>query len=133
MLYQGFAQERGFTLIEIVIFIMVIGLAVGILIPLTQSVSGSANPVITQQAIALAQAELDQTIAQKRAAGFGPIASGACVVPMPAGFTCARAVCFVPATNLNSCGAATDFKRVDVTITNAVIGNVTAVTLLTDY
>lgn len=133
MLYQGFAQERGFTLIETLIFIIVLGLAAGILMPLTQSVSGSANPVITQQAIALAQAELDQTIAQKRAAGFGPIASGICDVPMPAGFTCAREVCFVPAANLNNCGATTDFKRVEVRITNAVIGTVTAVTLLTNY
>lgn len=116
-------------------FIVIFGLAAGILIPLTQGVSGSANPVLTQQAISLAQAELDQTVAQRHAFGFGPVATGACVVSTAGfpGFSCSRTVCFVPATNLESCGAATNYKRVQVTITKPEIGDITAVTLVTNY
>jgi len=115
--------------------LVIFGLAAGILIPLTQGVSGSANPVLTQQAIALAQAELDQTVAQRHAFGFGPVATGACVVSTAGfpGFSCSRTVCFVPATNLNSCGGATNYKRVEVTITKAEIGGITAVTLVANY
>lgn len=131
-------QERGFTLIEIVLFIIIIGVAAGILIPLTQSVSGSVAPVFTQQAITLAQGELDQVVAQRRAGGFGSIAIGssACVLPMLAGFTCTRTVCSVPAANLNdtsNCGVASDHKRVEVAVSHATIGSTTAVTLLTNY
>jgi hypothetical protein len=119
-------------------FIVIFGLAAGILIPLTQGVSGSANPVLTQQAIALAQGELDQTVAQRHAFGFGPVATGACVLSMAGfpGFSCSRTVCFVPATNLNdtsNCGVATNFKQVQVTITKPEIGDTTAVTLVTNY
>lgn len=118
--------------------LVIFGLAAGILIPLTQGASGSASPVLTQQAIALAQAELDQTVAQRHAFGFGPVTTGACVVSTAGfpGFSCSRTVCFVPATNLNdtsNCGVATNYKRVEVTLTKAEIGGITAVTLVTSY
>lgn len=138
ILYRSFAQERGFTLIEIVIFIIVIGLAAGILIPLTQSVSGSVTPVFTQQAITLAQGELDQVVAERRAGGFGSVAIGnsACVLTMLTGFTCTRTVCAVPAANLNdlsNCGMASDYRRVAVAVNHPAIGDITGVTLLTNY
>ena len=134
-LHRNRGKERGFTLIEIVIFIIIIGVAAGILLPLTQSVRGSVAPVFTQQAITLAQGELDQVVAQRRAGGFGSVAIGSsgCILPMLTGFTCARTVCSVPSTGLNSCGVPSDYKRVEVAVTHASIGSVTAVTLLTNY
>lgn len=128
--------ERGFTLIEIVVFIVVLGLLGGVLIPLTVSLRGSAQPTLTLQALALAQAELEQAVAQRRANGFAGVTAG-CVVSVLPGFNpCSRTVCFVPAANLNdtsNCATPTNYKRVEVTISHPTIGNVTAVTLFTNY
>ena len=139
-LHRNRGKERGFTLIEIVIFIIIIGVAAGILLPLTQSVRGSVAPVFTQQAITLAQGELDQVVAQRRAGGFGSVVLGnpaACAVPMLPGFICSRTVCSVPAADLNNTGncltLVSDYRRVAVAVTHASIGSVTAVTLLTNY
>jgi len=132
-----FTSERGFTLIEVVVFVIILGFLAGVLIPFTVSLRGSSNPVFVQRAVALAQAELEQTVAQKRASGFAAVATGGCAMPMPPGFNpCTRTVCYVPSTNLNdtsACGAGTNYKRVEVTVNHPAIGNVTAVTLLTSY
>lgn len=133
------SSRRGFTLIEIVVFIIVLGIVLGVLAPFTVGMQGSPNAVVTQQALALAQGELEQTIAIRRAPalGFGFVVSGPpCYLTMPAGFTCAREVCYVPEVNPNdtsNCGGVTNYRRVQVTITHAAIGNVTAVTLVTNY
>lgn len=138
MLRRNCAQEQGFTLIEIVIFIIVIGLAAGILIPLTQSVSGSVTPVFTQQAITLIQGELEQVVAERRTGGFGSVAIGSssCALPMLAGFTCTRTVCAVPAADLNdlsNCVMVSDYRRVAVAVNHSAIGDITGVSLLTNY
>lgn len=129
-------SERGFTLIEVIVFIIVIGLFAGMLVPFTVGHRGSPSASLAQKGIDLAQAELEQTVAQKRANGFGALATGGCVTPMLAGFICTRTVCYVPLANLNdtsACGTATNYKRVEVKITNTAIGDVTAVTLFTNY
>ncbi|MCG3112479.1 MAG: type II secretion system GspH family protein [Candidatus Manganitrophus sp. SB1] len=129
--------ERGFTLIEIVVFIVVLGFLGGVLIPFTVSLRGSSQPTSTQQALALAQAELEQAVAQRRASGFAGVTAGCTLGLMPSpAFTCTRTVCYVPAGNLNdtTCGPTpTDYKRVEVTISHAAIGSLTAVTLFTNY
>lgn len=135
-------SEQGFTLIEIVVFIVVLGFLSAVLIPMTVSLRGSPQAPITQKAVALAQAELEQAVAQKRASGFAAVAVGnpvgaGCFTPMLPGFTCSRAVCYVPAGNLNDTSActttATNYKRVQATINHTAVGNVVAVTLLTNY
>ncbi|MBI3804801.1 MAG: hypothetical protein HY282_13675 [Nitrospirae bacterium] len=128
-------SERGFTLIEVILFIIILGLAAGVLVPLTISIQGSPQPATAQRGIFLAQAELEQVIAQKRTSGFSAVATGTCSGAMPAGYTCSRTVCYVSAASLNNtaaCGTATDYKRVEVTITNASIGSIKGVTLLTN-
>lgn len=132
----GVLSERGFTLIEIILFIIVLGLAAGVLVPMTMSLQGSPQPAITQNAVFLAQEELERIIAQKRASGFAAVATGTCAVPMPTGYTCNKTVCYVPAANLNdpsACGTASDYKRVEVAITNVAVGTISAVTLLTNH
>jgi prepilin-type N-terminal cleavage/methylation domain-containing protein len=133
------ATMRGFTLIETIITIVIISIAAAaVMIPFMTSLGGSPKALLTQQAMELAQGESDQLIAEKRASGFGAIATGAsaCTLPMLTGFTCARTVCYVPAANLNdtaACATVTDYKQAAITITSAVAGNLTAVTLLTNY
>ncbi|MDC4204048.1 MAG: type II secretion system protein [Candidatus Manganitrophus sp.] len=129
--------ERGFTLIEIVVFIVVLGFLSGMLIPFTVSLRGSSQPPLIQQALDLAQADLEQAVAQRRANGFAGVTAGCTtgLMPSPA-FTCTRSLCYVPAGNLNdtsNCATVTSYRRVEVTISHSAIGNVTAVTLFTNY
>jgi hypothetical protein len=109
--------------------------------------------VLTQQAAALAQEKLEQMFAdrldQTTPRGFtyattpgnypaeNPIAG-------VTGFSRSVAITCVTPANLNAVGAApspscassdgrTDYARVTVTVTNTSLGNVTAVTLLTNH
>lgn len=135
----GSAGPDGFTLIETIITILIIAIiGAAVLLPFVNSLSGSPNPVWIQQASDLAQAELEQVIATKRASGFGAIATGvaACSVSMPAGFACSRAVCYVPPANLNdtsTCATTTAYKRVAVMVNQATVGDVSSVLLIADY
>ena len=131
--------QKGFTLIEIVVFIVVLGFLAGVLIPFTVSLSRSSEPTFSQQAVTLAQAELEHAVGRRRAGGFAAIIpvglNNACVTAMLANFTCLRDICYVPAGNLNdtsACATVTNYKRVEVTISHAAIGSVTAVTLFTN-
>jgi MSHA pilin protein MshD len=54
-------QERGLTLVELVIFIAVVGIAVsGVLLVLSQTTQRSADPQMRKQALALAEALLEE-------------------------------------------------------------------------
>jgi prepilin-type N-terminal cleavage/methylation domain-containing protein len=136
--------KGGFTLIEIIITLVVLSIAaVGVLSVFATGLRGSADPLLMSQATQLAQGELDTVIGIKVASGFNaatlPAVTGqACKTQasLLPGFVCTLDICFVPAGDLNdtsTCGTATSYKRVAVTITNTTIGNVTAVTLLTNY
>lgn len=58
-------RARGFTFIELVISLVVIGLAVtGVLMIFTQTVGRSADPLIRQQALAIAEAYLEEIISK---------------------------------------------------------------------
>jgi prepilin-type N-terminal cleavage/methylation domain-containing protein len=136
------ATVRGFTLIETIITIVIVAIAAtAVMIPFMTSLGGSPKASHTQQAIELAQGELDQLIADKRASGFGAIALGpaACTLPMLPGFgPCTRTVCYVLAGTLNNTSPCetvivTNFKHATITIASATAGTITAVTLLTNY
>ena len=147
------ARDQGFTLIETVIVVVVLGLSLGVLIPFTVSLRNSAAPVLTQQAALLAQEKLEQIIADRldktTPRGFVyATTSGNYPAENPiagvTGFNRSVAIACVTTANLNAAGTApnpscalsdarTDYARLTVTVSNSFLGNVTAVTILANY
>jgi prepilin-type N-terminal cleavage/methylation domain-containing protein len=130
--------SKGFTLIEIVMTLIVLSIAaVGVLSVFSVGITGRANPLILNQAVHLAQGEMDKVAGDRvLAGGFGTIATGGCFSTMLAGFGCSRTVCYVPSANLNdisACGTPTNFKHVTVTITQPTIENVSMDTIIANY
>lgn len=130
----------GFTLIETIITLVVLSIAaVGVLSVFTTGIKGSANPLIINQAVSLAQEKMEDAIALRTSGGFNavwPNAGGPFPAPYDA-FSWARAVVCVTALDLNTgTGAppcASGYARVTVTVTNALIGIVALDTLVTNY
>lgn len=59
-------QQRGFTLIELVIFIVIVGIGVaGILSVFTTSIKNSADPMVRKQALAIAESLLEEIVAKE--------------------------------------------------------------------
>lgn len=135
--------EGGFSLIEIIITMVVLSIAaIGVLSVFTVGIKGSADPLILNQAIALAQEKMDEAIALKKSGGFGAVVSVPTgpFIPAVAGFTWSRTVNCVTAINdLTPSGvppcplAVADYALVTVTVTHAVTGDMTVVTLMTNY
>ena len=130
----------GFTLIETIITLVVLSIAaIGVLSVFTTGMKGSANPLILNQAVSLAQEKMEEAIALRQSGGFNavvPNAGGPFPAPYAA-FAWARAVMCVTALDVNtSTGAppcASGYARVTVTVTNTLIGNVALDTLVTNY
>ncbi|MCX5863657.1 MAG: type II secretion system protein [Deltaproteobacteria bacterium] len=74
------AANRGFTLIEIVITIVILGAVAGILVPFFNAIVHSPDPVIRERAISLGQAMMDEIMAKRwdenTPMGGGPICTG---------------------------------------------------------
>ncbi len=69
-------NSRGFSLIEIVIFIVIVGVAVaGITVQFSQNVAHSADPLLRQKTLALANGIMDE-IVRKRWDENSPIGGG---------------------------------------------------------
>ena len=70
-------QDQGFTLIEIVITIVILGAVTGILVPFFNAIVHSPDPVIRERAISLGQAMMDEVMAKRwdenTSMGGGPI------------------------------------------------------------
>lgn len=62
---QSPRQNQGFTLIEIVITIVILGAVTGILVPFFNAIVHSPDPVIREQAISLGQAMMDEIMAKR--------------------------------------------------------------------
>ncbi len=128
--------EKGFTLIETIITLVVLSIAaVGVISVFTVGIKGSSNPLVVEQAVQLAQGEMDQVMGERAASGVGGI-NAACVTPMLTGFNCSRTLCYVSSGNLNdisACGTATSYRHITVTVDNALIGSVSVDTIVANY
>lgn len=96
----------GFTLIEIVLTIILLGAVAGILVPFFTAITHSPDPVIRERAISLGQAMMDEIMAKRwdenTPVGGGPVvtgetpaASGTVCTPTPYSCTGNRLYCFV--------------------------------------
>lgn len=71
---------QGFTLVEIVLTIILLGAVAGILVPFFTAITHSPDPVIRERAISLGQAMMDEIMAKRwdenTPVGGGPICTG---------------------------------------------------------
>ncbi len=126
--------QDGFTLIETVITLIVLSIAaVGVLSVFTVGITGSANPLIINQAVQLAQGEMDEVLGERVAYGFGGI-NASCITTMPSGFGCTRTITYVNPGSLNTtAGGPTNYKHVTVSISQPTIGSIGLDTLISNY
>ncbi len=148
-------NSKGFTLIETIITLVVLSIAaVGVLSVFTTGIKGSANPLILNQAISLAQEKMDIIIGDREnpARGYAWIAAADYNTnplkympenPVPGFANYNRSVtifCVDAGTgtlNFNNgqpfpC-VSSGYVHVTVTVASALIGNVTLDTLVTNY
>lgn len=144
-----FKKHNGFSLIETIIVIVIIGIAaMGVLSVFTEGMSGAADPLITIQAIDLAQEKMDIIIGdrQNTARSYSYATTPAnfpaeSPVSGFANFNRSVAIACVTTADFNAAGSApapscvgvTNYARVTVTVTHNLIGSITTVTLLTNY
>jgi MSHA pilin protein MshD len=83
----------GFTLIELVLTIVILGFSVTMLIPFFSAITHSPDPVLREKAVALGQAMMDEITGKKwdknTPVGGGPVVTGE--TPANDGTTCAIA------------------------------------------
>jgi prepilin-type N-terminal cleavage/methylation domain-containing protein len=145
--------DSGFTLIETIITLVVLSIAaVGVLSVFTVGIKGSANPLVVDQAVQLAQERMDTIIGDREnvpptgTRGFAWIvpgnynASPGVAVPGFMGFTRSESIYCVTAADLITSigspgvgGCASGYTHVTVTVANALIGSVSVETIVTNY
>jgi MSHA pilin protein MshD len=137
--------QRGVNLIELIIAIVVISIAVsGVLLVFTQAVRFSADPMVQTQAIAIAEAYLDEILARpvtdpdagsETRANFDNVGDYAAIVdqpptdqngiPLPGLGDYRVTVAVTPNVSLGPAGAAVPASRIDVTVTHSTVVNFT--------
>ena len=143
--YRVKNDQDGFTLIEIIITLVVLSVAVvGVLSVFTTAIKGSANPVILNQAMALAQEQMDTIKGDRMNSdrGFAYIIPGNYPADVPVtGFNRSVNIFCVTAGALNTdsgvspgaSGCASGYTHVEVTVAHAAIGSVSLDGLVTNY
>ena len=142
-------NQNGFSLIETIMVIIVISIgAIGVLSVFITGMKGAGDPLVTIQAVELAQEKLDIVIGdrQNSARGYSYATNQANYpvenpVPGFTNFNRSIAIACVTTADFNAAGSApapscvgvTNYARLTVTVTHAAIGSVTTVTLLTNY
>jgi prepilin-type N-terminal cleavage/methylation domain-containing protein len=127
--------EGGFTLIEAIITLVVLSIAaVGVLSVFTTGIQGSANPLVLDQAVQLAQEKMEEAVALRKSGGFAAVASinpGVPAFPAPFNtYAWSRVVDCDP--TFAPCPA--QYQRVTVTVSwNAGADSVSLVTLIANY
>ncbi|MCK9419923.1 MAG: type II secretion system GspH family protein [Nitrospirae bacterium] len=143
------SEEKGFTLIETIITLIVLSIAaVGVLSVFTTGMKGSANPLILNQAVSLAQERMDTIIGDRMnpARGYtwittavSPYLPETPVTGFPA-FNRSVTICCVSDVNLNytpPCAlfppCASGYAHITVTVSNTTVGDIDLDTVVTNY
>jgi MSHA pilin protein MshD len=105
-------HNRGFTLIEIVLTIVILGAVAGIMVPFFNAIVRSPDPVIRERAISLGQAMMDEIMA-KRWDENTPMGGGPLITTESARGTAAPAAALGPDGVLPAIEARIDFDDVD--------------------
>lgn len=142
-------NDKGFSLIELVIVIVILGIAsAGLMSVFSTGMKGSANPLLENQALQLAQEKMDIIVGDRMntALGFTYLKNNGAGTIYPAenpiaGFPAfSRTVttfCVAAAALNTSIGTpptcVSDYIHVTVTVSHAVLGSVTVETLVTNY
>ena len=143
---EGRGRMAGFTLIETIITLVVLSIAaVGVLSVFTVGTKGSANPLIADQAVQLAQEKMDTIIGDREntARGFAYIVPGnypaenAATLGFP-GFSRTTTIICVDPGSLNTDNTfappcTSGYTHVTVTVANTLIGSVSVETIVTNY
>ncbi len=142
--------KNGFTLIETVITLVVLSIAaIGVLSVFTVGIKGSANPLVAEQAVQLAQEKMDVIIGDREnpAVGFGfaHIVPGNYLAEAAgsfgfAGFSRTTNIYCVNSADLitsigapGGAGCASGYTHVTVTVANTLISGVSVETIVTNY
>ena len=142
----GVRGEAGFSLIEIIITLVVLSIAaVGVLSVFSGTQRGSADPLILNQAVQLAQEKMDEIMGDRKNPGrgflyivpgnYGPDTP----VPGFANFNRTVTIFCVNSGTLNTDNTqvppctVSGYTHVTVTVTNATIGGVTVETVFANY
>lgn len=140
-------NDKGFSLIELVIVILILGIAsIGLMQVFSTGMTGSADPLLTNQALQLAQEKMDIIEGDRMnpARGFGYVTSAnypvenAVALGFP-GYSRAVTTCCVTVADLNAISpctippCASGYTHVTVAVAHAALGNVTVETLVTNY
>jgi len=138
-------REGGFSLIEIIITLVVLSIAaVGVLSVFTSGIKGSADPLLMNQGLQLAQEKMDIIMGDRMnsARGFGyiiPVNYGAeNPVTGFANYNRGTTIICVNAGALNTDNTqappcASGYTHVTVTVTDAALGSVSMDTVVTNY
>ena len=98
--------QAGFTLIELIMFIVIVSIGVvGILLVMNVTVQASADPVVRKQALAMAEAVLDEVLSKDFANPVGGYTEAA-----PA--TCANRALYDDVDDYSCFDGSTDSKKI---------------------
>lgn len=135
---------KGFTLIETVMVIVLLGIVGAGILMYFAGMRGSADPVLRLQAIELAQERMEKIIADKKANGFSSVVAEASA-PLAAPFSnfsrgvnviCVQEGDFNTSNGtMPNCSDVSQYhaKRVQVTVSWTSDGSISLVTVLSDH
>lgn len=109
-------RMQGITLVELVVFIVIIGLAGAAIVPLTNSLSLGSNQTDQLRALQLARARMELILASKHLNGFNNFtdpcldASPPSICTLPSGFSIATP------TISSGWSGSNEYKQITVTI-----------------
>lgn len=123
-------KHNGFSLIELIIFILILAIGIGVLLPITTTLGYIQHIDQQTQALELAQQRIELILAQKHMQGFAYFsdpcvsASPPAICSVPSGFTVTAAIA-------NDWGGDPEYKV--ITVTTSGLANAELQTIVANY